>query len=315
MDLILQFADTHLFNDLYSEHWMPESFRLPADDWRRQAVSLYLITYLFGNLFYLLTASLSYWLLFDRAHARQHPKFLKNQEWKEIGVATDSVIWMTLYTVPWFLGEVRGWSRLTSTVEESGGVVGIIGSMVGFLFFTDMCIYWIHRWLHHPILYSRIHKPHHRWIVPTPFASHAFAPLDGYMQSLPYHMFVYLFPMHRLVYLFMFVCVNTWTVSIHDGEYMSRNWFVNGAANHTLHHLYFNYNYGQYFTIWDRIGGSYREPTDEQYDKKNRFSSDTMVKEARWLENMFQEHGEMIDPEATYQVEKIDKAYVALKEE
>jgi sterol desaturase/sphingolipid hydroxylase (fatty acid hydroxylase superfamily) len=34
-----------------------------------------------------------------------------------------------------------------------------------------------------------------------------------------------------------------------------------GAAHHTDHHLYFSYNYGQFFTIWDRIGGSFRKPT------------------------------------------------------
>ncbi len=27
------------------------------------------------------------------------------------------------------------------------------------------------------------------------------------------------------------------------------------------HHVYYNYNYGQYFTLWDRIGGSFRNPS------------------------------------------------------
>ncbi len=37
--------------------------------------------------------------------------------------------------------------------------------------------------------------------------------------------------------------------------------FVNGSAHHTDHHLFFNCNYGQFFTLWDRIGGSFKEPT------------------------------------------------------
>ncbi|CAG8492282.1 1613_t:CDS:2 [Diversispora eburnea] len=58
---------------------------------------------------------------------------------------------------------------------------------------------------------------------------------------------------------------------IHDGEYIiTSGSFINGAAHHTLHHLYFNYNYGQYFTIWDKIGGSHRLPGEEQFNKKLR---------------------------------------------
>jgi hypothetical protein len=36
------------------------------------------------------------------------------------------------------------------------------------------------------LLYAKIHKPHHLWKLPTPFASHAFHPCDGVAQSMPY---------------------------------------------------------------------------------------------------------------------------------
>jgi hypothetical protein len=35
------------------------------------------------------------------------------------------------------------------------------------------------------LLYGTIHKPHHLWKLPTPFASHAFHPCDGVAQSMP----------------------------------------------------------------------------------------------------------------------------------
>lgn len=38
---------------------------------------------------------------------------------------------------------------------------------------------------------------------------------------------------------------------------------INGPAHHTLHHLLFTVNYGQYFTWADRWGGSYRQPASE----------------------------------------------------
>jgi hypothetical protein len=50
--------------------------------------------------------------------------------------------------------------------------------------------------------------------VPTPFASHAFHPLDGYLQSVPYHLFIFLFPLHRWLYLGLFVFVNVWSILV-----------------------------------------------------------------------------------------------------
>ena len=32
-----------------------------------------------------------------------------------------------------------------------------------------------------------------------------------------------------------------------------------------MHHLYFNYNYGQFTTAWDRLGGTYRRPKGDAF--------------------------------------------------
>jgi lathosterol oxidase len=108
-------------------------------------------------------------------------------------------------------------------------------------------------------------EPHHQWIVPTPFPSHAFHPVDGFAQSLPYHIFPFIFPMQKLVYIGLFIFVQLWTVMIHDGFFVLDSPIINGTACHTLHHLEFNYNFGQYFTLWDRIGGSYEHPDVKLY--------------------------------------------------
>jgi len=59
---------------------------------------------------------------------------------------------------------------------------------------------------------------------------------------------------------------------IHDGEYVADSPILNGAACHTLHHLYFNFNYGQFSTLWDRIGGSYRKPNSELFARESKMS-------------------------------------------
>ena len=134
-----------------------------------------------------------------------------------------SMPWMTLLTVPIFVAELRGYSQLYDHIADRG-LPYFCASVFMFLMFNDCLIYWIHRWIHHPALYKYIHKEHHRWLVPTPWASHAFHPLDGFLQSTPYHIFVFCIPLHKVTYLALFVVVNIWTVSIHDGIYNVPLW-------------------------------------------------------------------------------------------
>ncbi|PWN29737.1 hypothetical protein BDZ90DRAFT_225992 [Jaminaea rosea] len=234
---------------------------LPRDNIIRQALSLSLITYVGIFILYFGFAGLSYYFFFNH-DMKRHPRFLPNQVRLEIDCSLRAFGPLTLMTLPWFVGEVRGYSMLYTKVSDFG-LAYTIFSVPFFLVFTDACIYWVHRLEHHPKVYKHIHKPHHKWLVPTPFASHAFHPLDGYFQSLPYHIFVFLFPLHRFVYMGLFVFVNCWSILIHDSDVIVNSPLekvINGPSHHTLHHLYFNVNYGQYFTGCDRLGGSYRQP-------------------------------------------------------
>lgn len=225
---------------------------------------------------YFICAGLSYLLVFDRG-LQDHPRYQKGQIRMEIRQAFSAMPAMALLTAPFFLAEVRGYSKLYHALSDAPFTGYTLFSVPLFILFTDFFIYWIHRSLHHPLLYKRLHKPHHKWVVPTPFASHAFHPLDGWSQSLPYHIFPLLFPLHKLVYLGLFGFVNFWTVGIHDGYFLSHDPVINGSACHTMHHLYFNYNYGQFTTIWDRIGGSYRKPNIELGSKE------TEVRQKEWV--------------------------------
>lgn len=76
---------------------------------------------------------------------------------------------------------------------------------------------------------------------------------------------------------------------IHDGEYVSQSVVVNGAACHTMHHLYFNYNYGQFTTLWDRIGGSYRKPNEELFRRDAKTNKQEWEKQKWETEKMVME--------------------------
>ncbi|OWZ01640.1 C-5 sterol desaturase [Phytophthora megakarya] len=256
MDLILEYADYYALDGLYPAD-------IPRGNISRQVVSITALALVGGYLLYIIGAGFTYKFLFDK-EMMSHPKFMKHQVRNEITASMKSIPVMVLLTLPWFLADVRGYSKTYSDFGKYGHGFEAL-SVVFFICFSDMLIYWFHRWLHHPLVYASLHKPHHKWVICSPFASHAFHPIDGYIQSLPYHFYIMLFPIHRGLFLALFVAVNFWTISIHDGFYLSHNKIVNGALHHSVHHELFVYNYGQYFTFWDRFCGSYREPPATGY--------------------------------------------------
>jgi Delta7-sterol 5-desaturase len=204
----------------------------PRDNTWRQGLSLYLITWwvsfamivwqsahtplpprLFGFIIYFVCASLSYLFIFDHA-TFTHPKYLKNQVRLEIRQTLISLPIMAIFTAPLFLGEVRGYAKLYDAPSDAPFALYNFLQFPFFIMFTDFFIYWIHRGLHHPRIYKILHKPHHKWIMPTPYASHAFHPMDGFAQSVPYHVFPYLFPLQKFAYIALFIFINVWTVFI-----------------------------------------------------------------------------------------------------
>jgi Delta7-sterol 5-desaturase len=220
-------------------HWAYAS-ALPRDNVYRQALSLFTIVWFFGLVLYFVFSTLSYIFVFDKT-TFQHPKYLKNQISMEIKQTMASMPGMSLLTMIAFTAEVRGYAKLYDLPSEAPFYLYNYLQFPFFILFTDFFIYWIHRGLHHPLIYKKLHKAHHKWIMPTPYASHAFHPLDGFAQSVPYHVFPFIFPLQKFAYIALFVFINVWTILIHDGEYIADSPIINGAACHTMHHLYFNY--------------------------------------------------------------------------
>ena len=192
MDVVLTLTDTYFFDSVYARllppppilsalprlnatsspvsyatsttyhSFLPPLSLLPRDSLLRQSISLFLIALIGAAAIYFLFCSLSYFLVFDR-RLEHHPRFLENQVWLEIKSSLIAMPTIDLLTLPWFLAEVRGHSKLYDRVDQYGWAY-LVASVGMYLFFTDFCIYWIHRIEHHPRLYKYVHKPHHRWI-------------------------------------------------------------------------------------------------------------------------------------------------------
>ena len=175
MDLVLRICDDFFLD----KFWARQTPAWPRDYIPRQLISLCAITLVGIHVLYFLFAWLSYTFIFNH-EMMKHPRFLKNQVKLEIQTSLNAFPVMMLLTLPWFQAEVMGYSKVYDGLDTYGYfylfasvplcvslphfLISQTDHFLRYLFFTDYCIYWIHRWLHLPIFYKYIHKPHHRWI-------------------------------------------------------------------------------------------------------------------------------------------------------
>jgi lathosterol oxidase len=189
---------------------------------------------------------------------------------REILTSLRTGILFSLTGVGIVLGAVLGVFTIYPDFETAGfGYLAL--SVAGIIVAHDAYFYWTHRLMHHPRLYHYFHRTHHRSVTPTPFAAYAFDIPEALLMSLFTPLWLLMVPMHGLgLFLFMaFMIVRN--VMGHAGvELMPRAladspWFgwINATTHHDLHHSSFHYNYGLYFTWWDRMMGTehpaYRE--------------------------------------------------------
>ncbi|KAJ1984450.1 c-5 sterol desaturase [Dimargaris verticillata] len=279
MDIVVEYADHYVTDGAYQ--WLADYTPCPyleRSHFARQYITVSLLVFLSFNAMYFVEATIAYYFIFDHG-LKKHPKFLPHQVRREISASTRAFLPMSLLKGIWFVAEMRGYSLLYDGVATYGWYY-LGASALMLLLFTDFCVYWNHRLLHHRWVYAKFHKPRHKWIIPTPYAAFAFHYLDGYLQSVPYHLGVFIFPVHKLLYLAVYFLGCTWAIMFHGGEYIITNQYLNASAHHNMHHLYFNYNYGQYFTLWDQMFGTYRHPSLEVTDGELRHSASVQKRQA-----------------------------------
>lgn len=120
--------------------------------------------------------------------------------------------------------------------------------------------YWLHRWMHRPTVFRLMHQAHHDSHIASPWTAFSFHPLEGLLQAIFLPLALLVIPVHVFVLLFLLLLMTLSSVVNHlDIEVypqgFSRHpvgkWLI-GATHHALHHKQYKYNFGLYFTFWDR---------------------------------------------------------------
>jgi len=146
-----------------------------------------------------------------------------------------------------------------------------------FLFLQDTYYYWAHRWMHNPRVYKYFHLVHHKSIHTSVWTSFSFHPLETILQALFLPIVICVLPMHFyavvavLIIMTISATINHAGVEIYPSGKLGKKFrelFI-GATHHDLHHTKFNYNYGLYFTFWDRVMKTEFEGLKKKLSKNN----------------------------------------------
>lgn len=181
------------------------------------------------------------------------------------------------YTTKQLRREIK-WSAITSTCFAFTGTVLLLLFQLGYthiytnisdypvwwlplslflsLLVDETYYYWVHRWMHRPKVFRRIHKIHHQSSISSPWTAFTFHPVEGLLLSLPLVITVLFIPMHFAVILVQLTIMTFTSVINHlDIEIYPKRVgkFLIGATHHSQHHKYFRYNFGLYFTFWDTL--------------------------------------------------------------
>lgn len=128
----------------------------------------------------------------------------------------------------------------------------------------DAWFYWSHRLIHHPRLFRRWHGSHHKSKNPSPWTAYSFDAAEAVINAIYLPIVTFLMPTSILA-IFVFLthmilrnavahCGYELFPSNRDGRPMF-DWMAT-VTHHDLHHAQAGWNFGFYFTWWDRLMGT-----------------------------------------------------------
>lgn len=128
----------------------------------------------------------------------------------------------------------------------------------------DAWFYWTHRLIHDPRLFRRVHRTHHRSNNPSPFAAYSFDLGEAAINAAFVPLIVLIVPVTKLAMIIFMTHMIARNVVGHSGYELfpaTRQGrpllpFLTTVTHHDLHHANAGWNYGLYFTWWDRLMGT-----------------------------------------------------------
>ncbi|GGA47443.1 sterol desaturase family protein [Sphingomonas psychrolutea] len=184
---------------------------------------------------------------------------------REFGQSVQAILVFSVVNLLTFAMYRAGWLP----ISQGEPILGIlIAQIVAMVILHDTWFYWMHRTLHLRALFRRAHAAHHRSRTPTSWAAYSFAPIEAVFESI--------YVPAMFVIVSHVAPMQPWAIFVFLGHQIARNaighsgfelaWpgftrapltgWLTTTTHHDLHHTEGRYNFGLYFTWWDRIMGT-----------------------------------------------------------
>jgi Delta7-sterol 5-desaturase len=168
-----------------------------------------------------------------------------------------------------------GWVK----IDESNIIWPVFAiQLIAMVMAHDAYFYWMHRALHHRYLFRIAHLHHHKSRTPTPWAAYSFASFEAVSEAAFVPAYLLLvstlgMPMYDFAIFIFLAHMIIRNVMGHAGvELFPAGWtrgplgWITTTTHHDLHHKQGNYNFGFYFTWWDRWMGTEHPQYEERFD-------------------------------------------------
>lgn len=171
-------------------------------------------------------------------------------------------IFSTISLAPYLLDRA-GWLKGPKLANDWGPWWWVV-SLLLMILAHDAYFYWTHRLIHDPRLFRRFHRRHHLSRNPSPFSAYSFDPGEALIMGLFVQLWVVIVPtawsvvgifvLHQLVRNTIGHCGYELMPADANGRPLF-DW-ITATTHHDLHHAEPGWNYGLYFTWWDRWMGT-----------------------------------------------------------
>mmetsp|Transcript_8227 Transcript_8227/g.14966 ORF Transcript_8227/g.14966 Transcript_8227/m.14966 type:complete len:315 (-) Transcript_8227:50-994(-) len=129
----------------------------------------------------------------------------------------------------------------------------------------DTVFYWVHRSLHHPLIYKHIHKQHHAFKQPIALATEYSHPIEDFSNTFATVLGPLLLKSHSVVFYTYTTLKLVQSLDAHSSYNLPFSPFsfietMDCAPAHDFHHTHNAGNFGGFFIFWDWLCG-----TDQRY--------------------------------------------------
>jgi Delta7-sterol 5-desaturase len=215
---------------------------------------------------YLIISGLFYGLFYVRNRDKWNHRKLSVKAYKPKQLQRE-IAWSTISSLIFAaaaLGTMwlwdKGYTKVYSSITTNDIWYMPLSLLIS-MFAQETYYYWTHRLMHHPSIFRHVHKVHHDSHTTSPFTAFSFHPIESLIQAVVLPAIVIVLPMHWIVILVQLVLMSITSVINHLNidafpdtrlKQQLQKWII-GASHHARHHKQYKYNFGLYFTIWDRL--------------------------------------------------------------